>query len=112
MVRAGKLGPMLAKSAWSYCEWSWARYDRAGPSEGLDPHLALADNDAGGLFRRLGDQVVTGPTGTNLNELSSNPCSGAVLMMNGQIAEHWINRHTYQVGHKSQVGHKPPRRFE
>jgi len=36
--------------------------------KGLDPHLALADNDAGGLFRRLGDQVVTGPTGTNLND--------------------------------------------
>ena len=29
---------------------------------------AFADNDAGGLFRRLGDQVITGPTGTNLND--------------------------------------------
>ena len=36
--------------------------------KGLDPHLVLVDNDAGGLFGRLGDQVVTGPTGTNLND--------------------------------------------
>jgi glycerate 2-kinase len=36
--------------------------------KGLDPQRALAANDAGGLFGRLGDQVVTGPTGTNLND--------------------------------------------
>jgi glycerate 2-kinase len=28
----------------------------------------LADNDAHGLFRALGDQVVAGPTLTNVND--------------------------------------------
>lgn len=35
---------------------------------GLDPAAALAANDAHGFFGRLGDQVVTGPTLTNVND--------------------------------------------
>ena len=35
---------------------------------GLDPERALARNDAHGFFAALGDQVVTGPTLTNVND--------------------------------------------
>ncbi len=35
---------------------------------GLDPALSLARNDAHGFFGALGDQVVTGPTLTNVND--------------------------------------------
>jgi hydroxypyruvate reductase len=35
---------------------------------GLDARAALADNDAHGFFAALGDQVVTGPTLTNVND--------------------------------------------
>jgi len=35
---------------------------------GLDPAAMLAANDAYGLFARLGDLVVTGPTRTNVND--------------------------------------------
>jgi glycerate-2-kinase len=35
---------------------------------GLDPMAFLENNDAHSLFERLGDQVVTGPTHTNVND--------------------------------------------
>lgn len=35
---------------------------------GMDPGAHLEDNDAGGLFERLGDGVVTGATQTNVND--------------------------------------------
>jgi len=35
---------------------------------GLSPHTALAQNDAHSLFAALGDQVITGPTLTNVND--------------------------------------------
>jgi hydroxypyruvate reductase len=35
---------------------------------GLDPEAALAGNDAHSFFGALGDQVVTGPTLTNVND--------------------------------------------
>ena len=35
---------------------------------GLDPVAVLANNDAHSLFAALGDQVVTGPTHTNVND--------------------------------------------
>lgn len=35
---------------------------------GVDPSTALAANDAHGFFGRIGDQVVTGPTLTNVND--------------------------------------------
>ena len=35
---------------------------------GVDPALALARNDAHGFFGAIGDQVVTGPTLTNVND--------------------------------------------
>ena len=35
---------------------------------GADAKAALADNDGHGFFERLGDQVVTGPTLTNVND--------------------------------------------
>ncbi|MFO1104478.1 MAG: glycerate kinase [Amaricoccus sp.] len=35
---------------------------------GLDPAAALAHNDAHRFFERIGDQVVTGPTLTNVND--------------------------------------------
>ena len=37
-------------------------------AQGLDPAAALADNDSHGLFKALGDLVVTGPTRTNVND--------------------------------------------
>ncbi len=39
-----------------------------GRSQGLDPDAMLADNDAYGWFKRLGDLIVTGPTRTNVND--------------------------------------------
>ena len=35
---------------------------------GIDPWAALADNDGHGFFAALGDQIVTGPTLTNVND--------------------------------------------
>ena len=35
---------------------------------GLNARTLLADNDAHGFFHALGDQVVTGPTLTNVND--------------------------------------------
>jgi glycerate 2-kinase len=35
---------------------------------GVDAAQALAENDAHGFFGRIGDQVVTGPTLTNVND--------------------------------------------
>ncbi|HEY4199524.1 MAG TPA: glycerate kinase [Devosiaceae bacterium] len=35
---------------------------------GIDPLAALADNDAYGAFHAIGDLLVTGPTGTNVND--------------------------------------------
>ncbi len=37
-------------------------------SLGLDPVVMLENNDAHSLFEKLGDQVVTGPTHTNVND--------------------------------------------
>jgi hydroxypyruvate reductase len=41
---------------------------RAG-AMGMDPADYLANNDSDAFFRALGDQVVTGPTQTNVNDL-------------------------------------------
>ena len=35
---------------------------------GIDPRAALANNDAYTAFKAIGDLVVTGPTGTNVND--------------------------------------------
>jgi glycerate 2-kinase len=35
---------------------------------GIDPVAALEDNDGHGFFEALGDQVITGPTQTNVND--------------------------------------------
>lgn len=35
---------------------------------GIDPLVALADNDAYSAFEAIGDLLVTGPTGTNVND--------------------------------------------
>ncbi len=40
-----------------------------GRAAGLDAGLALAHNDSGGFFAGLGEQLVTGPTGTNVGDL-------------------------------------------
>lgn len=37
---------------------------------GLDPQQFLADNDSYHFFQRLGDLVITGPTNTNVNDLT------------------------------------------
>jgi glycerate 2-kinase len=36
---------------------------------GLDPQRSLLDNDSHSFFRKLGDLVVCGPTGTNVNDV-------------------------------------------
>jgi len=35
----------------------------------LEPAQALSTFDAGSLFERLGDAIVTGPTGNNVRDL-------------------------------------------
>ena len=45
----------------------------------LDPHAALAANDAYGFFAGLGDLVVTGPTRTNVNDFR------AILVVPGGV---------------------------
>ena len=37
-------------------------------ASGLDPMKCLETNDAHSFFERLGDQVITGPTQTNVND--------------------------------------------
>jgi hydroxypyruvate reductase len=37
-------------------------------ARGVDPAAALLRNDAHGFFAALGDQVITGPTLTNVND--------------------------------------------
>ncbi|MDM7915365.1 MAG: MOFRL family protein, partial [Candidatus Eisenbacteria bacterium] len=37
---------------------------------GLDPEESLARNDSGGFFAALGTQIVTGPTGTNVADVT------------------------------------------
>lgn len=41
---------------------------RRARAMGLDPRAALDDNDAHRFFEALGDQVITGPTMTNVND--------------------------------------------
>ena len=43
----------------------------------LELGAALVENDAHGIFERLGDQVVTGPTLTNVNDLRAVLIQGA-----------------------------------
>ncbi len=38
-------------------------------ASGMDPRKSLSDQDSSEFFARLGDAVVTGPTGTNVNDL-------------------------------------------
>ena len=45
-------------------------------SLGVDAGESLADNDGHGFFERLGDQVVTGPTFTNVNDFRAILISG------------------------------------
>jgi glycerate 2-kinase len=42
---------------------------RAGQA-GLRPDEALRTNDSGGFFQALGDRIMTGPTGTNVNDVA------------------------------------------
>ncbi len=37
-------------------------------AKGIDPWTALSNNDGHGFFEKLGDQIVTGPTLTNVND--------------------------------------------
>ncbi len=47
---------------------------------GLNARALLADNDAHGFFRALGDQVVTGPTLTNVNDFRA-------VLVNSQLTD-------------------------
>ena len=42
----------------------------AGMAAGLDPRACLAANDAGRFLEAAGDLIVTGPTGTNVNDIT------------------------------------------
>jgi hydroxypyruvate reductase len=35
---------------------------------GIDPWASLSNNDGHGFFEKLGDQIITGPTLTNVND--------------------------------------------
>jgi len=37
--------------------------------KGLDPRALLANNDSGGFFETMSDSILTGPTGTNVNDV-------------------------------------------
>jgi hydroxypyruvate reductase len=37
---------------------------------GLSPQKFLADNDSYSFFSKIGDLIFTGPTGTNVNDIS------------------------------------------
>ena len=37
---------------------------------GLDAEKSLAENDSYSFFAKLGDLIITGPTGTNVNDIS------------------------------------------
>lgn len=37
---------------------------------GLDAKVALSNNDSYSFFTKLGDAIITGPTGTNVNDIS------------------------------------------
>jgi hydroxypyruvate reductase len=38
-------------------------------SKGLSPEGALLNHDASNIFLEIGDAIITGPTGTNVNDL-------------------------------------------
>jgi hydroxypyruvate reductase len=52
-------------NAGALCDGTSAQRMRAA---GIDPAQALNNNDAYGAFRAIGDLLVTGPTGTNVND--------------------------------------------
>ena len=45
-----------------------ARYLARATALGMEPRANLADNDGHGFFQALGDQLITGPTLTNVND--------------------------------------------
>ncbi|QBY00007.1 glycerate kinase [Rhodophyticola sp. CCM32] len=47
-------------------------------SAGVDPAAALADHDSHGFFAAIGDQVITGPTLTNVNDFRAILIDGAL----------------------------------
>ena len=51
-------------------------------ARGIDARASLAENDGHGFFEALGDQVVTGPTLTNVNDFRAV----LVLAANGRAA--------------------------
>jgi len=52
-------------NAGAICDGTSAARMRAA---GIDPRRALADNDAYNAFAAIGDLLITGPTGTNVND--------------------------------------------
>ncbi len=52
-----------------------ATLGRAG-AMGLEVADFLAENDSNGFFKKLGDALLTGPTGTNVNDLTLLLVSG------------------------------------
>jgi glycerate-2-kinase len=50
--------------------YAWAGTVAAGARAGLDPHACLAANDAARFLEAAGDLIVTGPTGTNVNDIT------------------------------------------
>jgi len=60
----GKDGPTEAAGAAA----DGTTFDRSR-NHGMDPIKALADNDSFPVLRKLGDLILTGPTGTNVNDL-------------------------------------------
>ena len=41
-----------------------------GASVGLSPEKSLLNNDSYSFFKKIGDRVITGPTGTNVNDIA------------------------------------------
>ena len=53
-------------NAGAFVDGTTARRLRAA---GIDPRIALSENDCYSAFAAVGDLFVTGPTGTNVNDL-------------------------------------------
>lgn len=68
----GTDGPTNAAGA--FADGSSWRRAREG---GLDPVATLRDNDSWSLFRKTGDLLITGPTGTNVMDLMVGLSAGA-----------------------------------
>ena len=49
--------------------WIDSKTVERGASLGVDARISLAENDSGSFFAKIGQQIVTGPTHTNVMDV-------------------------------------------